>query len=51
MNVAGVTDLSGNAMTAPVTTTFTTSAVVDFTQPTVTQVTRLQLRPAYRRTL
>ena len=37
VKVAGVTDLSGNAIAAPFTSTFTTSAVVDFTQPTVTQ--------------
>ena len=45
VKVAGVTDMSGNAMTAPVTTTFTSSAAVDFTQPTVTQVD-----PAYNST-
>jgi len=38
VSVTGVQDLSGNALTAPSTTTFTTGAGADLTPPTVTMV-------------
>jgi methionine-rich copper-binding protein CopC/phosphohistidine phosphatase SixA len=38
VNVSGVRDLSGNVLTVPVTTSFTTGAGADLTPPTVTTV-------------
>jgi YD repeat-containing protein len=38
LTIAGVQDLAGNAMTAAVTSTFTTGTAPDFTQPTVVAV-------------
>ena len=38
LNVAGVSDFSGNTMSAAVSTTFTTGSGVDFTQPVMTTV-------------
>jgi len=39
LTVAGVSDLSGNAMTTPVTSTFTTGATAQLGQPTVVSIT------------
>ena len=39
LTVAGVTDLAGNAMAAPFTSTFTTGSVPNFVQPVVTSIT------------
>lgn len=38
LTITGVTDLSGNAMTTPVTSTFYTGAAVDFSLPAVTSI-------------
>ena len=38
VTITGVADVSGNVMSAPVTTTFTTAAGADFTQPVVTLI-------------
>lgn len=38
LTIAGVADLAGNAMTAAVTSTFTTGTAPDFTQPAVSSV-------------
>ena len=38
LTVAGVTDVSGNAMTAPATSTFTSSGTVDFSVPAITSI-------------
>jgi hypothetical protein len=39
LTVSGVTDLAGNAMSAPLVSTFTTGAVPDFSQPVVASIT------------
>ncbi|MGB6686240.1 MAG: Ig-like domain-containing protein, partial [Terracidiphilus sp.] len=39
LGITGVTDLAGNAMTAPFTSTFNTGSVPNFVQPVVTSIT------------